>query len=48
MLLIAADSAGGSFTVAPNLALVLWTVFVLVFAVAIAFAIRWAIRRLRS
>ena len=38
MLLLLADD-GGSFNVSPNLALVLWTLFVLLLVVAVIYAV---------
>ena len=38
MLLLLADE-GGSFTVAPSLALVLWTLFVLLLVAAVIYAV---------
>ena len=38
MLLLLADE-GGSFTVAPNVALVLWTLFVLLLVVAVIYGV---------
>jgi hypothetical protein len=46
MLLMLADE-GGSFTVAPNLALVLWTLFVLLLVAAVIYGVVRLVARAR-
>lgn len=49
MLVLAADSADGSFTVSPSLGLILWTLLLFaIVALVVILAIRWVVRRRRG